>query len=70
MNLRFLIVVSAVLLAGCLEVAQHPPWRDGAYAGKTDQRTSEARFGGDRPTWQAAITERNHLQDEYRRTGH
>jgi hypothetical protein len=57
----------AVLLAGCLEVEQHPPWERGAYDGKTDARVHAAHFRGDRGAWNAAISDRNHLQNEYRR---
>lgn len=52
---------------GWLEVAQHPAWRDGRYDGKADQRVHQARFHGDRLAWQAAVTDRNLQQDEYRR---
>ena len=61
------LAVMTVLLAGCLEVEQHPPWQRGAYDGKPDQRVHAAHFRGDRGAWQAAVTDRTHLQDEYRR---
>ena len=67
---RAAIVLGAVLLAGCLEVNQYPPWRNGAYAGKPDALPDQRYFHGDALAWTAAITNRNWLQDEYRRTLH
>lgn len=61
------LLVLAMLLGGCLEVEQHPPWSRGGYDGKPDARVHEAYFRGDRGAWHAAITDRTHLQDEYRR---
>jgi len=61
------LLAAACLLSGCLEVEQHPPWKAGAYDGKTDQLPSQARFHGDRLAWNAAVTDRALLQDEYRR---
>ena len=55
------------LLAGCLDVEQHPPWRDGWYDGKRDALPQQARFHGDRLAWNAVIENRATLQDEYRR---
>lgn len=57
----------SLLLGGCLEVEQHPPWRDGAYNGKPDNRAPQAYFHNDRLAWNAAIANRNHLQNEYDR---
>lgn len=67
---RVAIVLGAVLLAGCLEVNQDPPWRHGAYAGKPDSLPDQRYFHGDELAWMAAITNRNWLQDEYGRTLH
>jgi hypothetical protein len=55
----------AALLSGCLEVEQHPVWRNGDYAGKADALPHQARFHGDRLAWNAAITDRTLQQDEY-----
>jgi hypothetical protein len=57
-----------LLLCGCLEVDQHPPWRDGQYAGKRDTRHYQAMFHNDRLSWSAAILNRNTLQNEYNRS--
>lgn len=65
---RTLLCLAPLLLAGCLEVEQHPPWRHGAYDGKTDPLQHQTLFHGDRLAWNAAITDRNHLQNEYGRT--
>jgi hypothetical protein len=70
--LRAVLLLPAALilllsLAGCLEVVQHPAWRAGAYQGKTDERPETRHFAGDRLSWHAAIVNRNHLQNEYRR---
>lgn len=61
------LLALAALLGGCLEVEQHPPWARGGYDGKPDPRVHEAHFRGDRGAWTAALTDRTHLQDEYRR---
>ncbi|HVE54684.1 MAG TPA: hypothetical protein VNB23_14985 [Ramlibacter sp.] len=61
---------ATLLLAGCLEVEQHPPWRQGAYDGKPDNLPQQKHFHGDRLAWMAKITDRNWLQDEYGRTLH
>lgn len=63
-----LACVAVLLLGGCLEVEQHPRWVDGAYDGKADSLPQERWYAGDRLAWNAAITDRNHLQNEYRRT--
>jgi hypothetical protein len=63
------LALPAVLLCGCLEVEQHPKWINGEYAGKRDNLQSQARFHGDKLTWTAKIANRNHLQNEYGRTG-
>jgi hypothetical protein len=56
-----------LLLAGCLEVEQHPAWRHGQYNGKPDNLPPQANFHNDRLDWYAAITNRNRLQNEYNR---
>ena len=58
----------ALMLAGCLEVEQHPPWREGQYNGKPDDLPQHVYYHNDRLAWNAAITNRNHLQNEYERT--
>jgi hypothetical protein len=60
--------LATVLLAGCLEVEQHPGWIEGAYDGKRDQLPERAHFAGSRLAWNAAITDRTRLQNEYQRT--
>ncbi len=59
-----------LLLAGCLEVEQYPPWRNGQYDDKRDNLPQQVHFHGDRLAWMAAITNRNWRQDEYARTLH
>jgi len=56
------------LLGGCLEVEQHPAWKDGAYDGKPDNLPADTQFHGDRLAWYAAINDRNVRQNEYART--
>jgi hypothetical protein len=74
MNARRLAIAAGCaalcLLAGCLEVEQHPPWREGAYDGKPDNLPQQKHFHGDRLAWNATLTNRNWLQDEYGRTLH
>lgn len=65
---RWLGIALPLLLAGCLDVEQHPPWRAGQYDGKPDSLPQHAYFENDRLAWNAAIANRNHLQNEYERT--
>ncbi|HJV83859.1 MAG TPA: hypothetical protein VJ698_00170 [Noviherbaspirillum sp.] len=67
-NLRFLAALLPLLLAGCLEVEQHPTWIDGKYDGKQDRLPQQAYFHNDRLAWYAAINNRNQRQNEYNRT--
>jgi hypothetical protein len=62
-----LIAALPLLLAGCLEVDQHPEWRRGEYAGKEDNRPYQVRFHNDRLSWWAHIQDRNNKQNEYNR---
>ena len=64
------LAAGAALLAGCLEVEQHPGWRNGAYDRKRDDLPSTVHFHGDRLAWWAAISDRNQRQNEYLRTEH
>jgi hypothetical protein len=64
-----LLAAGCALLAGCLEVEQHPPWRRGQYDGKPDNLPQQRNFHGDRLAWMATLVNRNWLQDEYPRTG-
>lgn len=67
-RLSILAAMCAVLLlGGCLEVEQHPPWIQGQYNGKTDNMPAQTNYGGNVLRWNAAITDRNHLQNEYNR---
>ncbi|EKU82036.1 hypothetical protein ABIB42_000529 [Massilia sp. UYP32] len=61
------LILPAVLLAGCLEVDQHPPWLKGEYAGKPDDRHYQRRFHNDRLAWWATVENRNGKQNEYNR---
>jgi hypothetical protein len=60
-----LLVLALLPLAGCLEVNQHPGWVRGAYDGKKDDRPSQARFNGDRLSWNAVVSNRTQRQNEY-----
>lgn len=62
------IVALAAVLAGCLEVEQYPVWRDGHYDNKPDNLHPDTLFHRDRLAWNAAVLNRNQLQDEYGRT--
>jgi hypothetical protein len=62
------VLALPLLLAGCLEVEQHPPRIDGKYNGKSDNLPQQAYFHNDRLAWNAAISNRNHRQNEYNRT--
>jgi hypothetical protein len=56
-----------LLLSGCLEVEQHPPWIRGQIAGKDDNRPFQRLFHGDKLAWFAQISNRNNRQNEYNR---
>ncbi|WP_157269651.1 hypothetical protein [Azohydromonas aeria] len=62
-----LLIATALLLTGCLEVEQYPAWREGQYDGKTDDLPQQLRFNGDRLAWNAALDNRNRHQNEYAR---
>ncbi len=63
------LIASLLLLSACsLEVEQHPVWKDGEYNGKKDDLPQRAYFHNDPQAWNAAINNRNHLQNEYNRT--
>lgn len=62
------IAMLPLVLAGCLEVDQYPAWRNGEYDGKEDNVRPQTYFQGDRLAWNAAISNRNRLQNEYDRT--
>ncbi len=62
-----LLMLLPLLLAGCLEVDQHPEWIRGEYAGKQDNRHYQKRFHNDRLAWSATIQNRNQKQNEYNR---
>lgn len=66
---RLLLVTTLSLLGACsLEVEQHPGWRNGGYNNKPDNLSPQSHFHKDRLAWNATITNRNHLQNEYNRT--
>lgn len=65
---HFFTLALPLLLCGCLEVEQFPPWIKGEYAGKADNLSAQTYFHSDRLAWAATIANRNHLQNEYGRT--
>jgi hypothetical protein len=62
-----LAVLMPLALSGCLEVQQHPHWKNGQIAGKHDDRPFMRMFHGDRLSWFATISNRNQNQNEYNR---
>lgn len=58
---------AALSLSACLEVEQHPAWREGQYDGKPDDLPAHTHYANDRLSWNAAIVNRNNRQNEYRR---
>jgi len=62
-----IMTLLALSLAACLEVEQHPPWKQGYYDGKRDNMPFQRNFHGDRMAWNAAIDNRNRHQNEYNR---
>lgn len=66
--IRTLILLAPMaLLAGCLEVDQHPTWIKGMYAGKRDDRPMHVLFHNDKLAWWGAIANRTMYQNEYNR---
>jgi hypothetical protein len=63
----FALCLPLLLLAGCLEVDQHPNWVHGMYAGKKDDRPMHRLFHDDKLAWWGAIGNRNMNQNEYNR---
>jgi hypothetical protein len=61
------LLAPLAMLAGCLEVDQHPNWVRGQYAGKTDNRQFEVHFHNDKLSWWGTIHNRNMHQNEYNR---
>jgi hypothetical protein len=61
------VALLATMLAGCLEVKQHPGWIRGEYAGKKDDRQFQRLFHNDKLAWFGVITNRNLNQNEYNR---
>ena len=61
------MAVLALSLSACLEVEQHPPWKQGYYDGKRDNLPYQRLFHGDPLAWNAAIDNRNRHQNEYNR---
>jgi hypothetical protein len=62
-----LLLAPLCLLAGCLEVDQHPHWTKGQYAGKKDDLPFATHFHQDRLSWWGTISNRNQHQNEYNR---
>jgi hypothetical protein len=54
---RLIMLVPLALLAGCLEVDQHPHWVKGQYAGKKDDRHFQTHFHNDRLSWWGTISQ-------------
>ena len=62
-----ILLFPLALLAGCLEVDQHPHWVKGQYAGKKDNRPADVYFHHDRLSWWGTVSNRNQNQNEYNR---
>lgn len=62
-----LALLLPAVLSGCLEVKQHPAWKNGQYAAKHDDRQFQRLFHNDKLAWFAAISNRNSKQNEYNR---
>ena len=67
MKRSLILCLPLMLLAGCLEVDQHPNWVHGMYAGKKDDRPFQRWFHGDKLSWWGTISNRNQNQNEYNR---
>ena len=61
------MLVPMALLAGCLEVDQHPNWVKGMYAGKRDNRPMQTMFHNDKLAWWGMVANRTMHQNEYNR---
>lgn len=68
-SIRIILGVAiSLMMTACLEVEQHPVWRNGEYDGKRDNMHHQVYYNKDRLAWNAVIMNRNHLQNEYNRT--
>jgi hypothetical protein len=67
MKRLLILCLPLTLLAGCLEVDQHPNWVHGMYAGKKDDRPMHRLFHDDKLSWWGTISNRNMNQNEYTR---
>lgn len=68
-SIRIILGVAiSLLMTACLEIDQHPVWRNGEYDGKRDNMHHQVYYNSDRLAWNAVIMNRNHLQNEYNRT--
>lgn len=61
------VAACAALLAGCLEVDQHPAWVQGEFAGKRDSLPYQVHFNNDKMAWSARVQDRTLKQNEYLR---
>jgi hypothetical protein len=67
-TVRLIVMAGLALsLTACLEVEQHPSWKQGYYNGKPDNMPFQRLYHGDRMAWNAAIDNRNRRQNEYNR---
>jgi hypothetical protein len=59
----------ALLLCACGERPQVVQYKQGTYQGKPDQLPSAgAPWNGNKTEWETAVKNRNHAQNEYKRT--
>jgi hypothetical protein len=64
----FAALTATVALSACGEYSQVANYKPGSYSGKSDTRPWEGgQFAGNKPAWEAALTNRNQAQNEYKR---
>ena len=64
-----LLVLTAILCAGCGEEKQVSVYKQGEYSGKADaQPWDSPSYGGDKQKWDQALRQRAQSQNEYVRT--
>jgi len=68
--MKLILIMAALLLAGCSDREKVVVYKAGDYQGKTDAAPwNNTTYNGDKAKWEGDIRARGRQQDESRRTG-
>ena len=68
--MKLILLMAALMLAGCGDRDKAVVYKQGVYQGKTDSAPwNNALYKGDKARWESDIRARNREQDESRRIG-